>query len=691
MRDSVYENNLSDSDSDSDNNRIEIQQIKLNSDDIKELRCNNCLMIPLIIDIYKKEIIYKCNCNNNAKTSLSFFIRNYNTDKNSISCHHCKNLSKNFCFDCNFVCCESHKSEHFKHKIIEINKIDYFCPEHPNEKKIVYCSFCKKDICSLCKTLFHLHFNDSRKKDEIFTYFTDSYPLKDDTNKFNKIIQELENKIQKLENKHSKNFSNIIEINKLFEDNKIINLDLLKILKLISKNLILATFPNYSNFNNYKLLFEKINIKFGNLIIEKNYINQNDYKVYLNKNYILEINDNINNNNIIYNNNDIINNNNININNNNIFNINNNVIKKSSTMSNNSSISGSDLFNHPINLDIEDESVLNIKNINFNDTNEVERIKLTNKKYDYSIFDFYIEKELRNSKSNLITFCTVLSNKKIALLCGTHVEILDNKFNQLDKSSGLNSILLCIEELVNEKKLIVGAKNGNIIILEDINNIDFSNKKIKDSQNPILKLCRFSNDNKFASLTINEIKIYNSNNYNCVLIINSQPNEKIHSILEHSSYLIATCNKFPIKFYYFNNNNYKIIEHNLTCNSFSNNALIRFNDKEIGVGSKYKIYIVSVKDQKLMNTIDLCIENCYVTTLLKLSNKGTLVGCVKFDKHNKNNKRYIIKQYDDKNNEISQLEQVHKGIVICLCEIDEYSFVSCSIEENCAKIWKKNV
>ena len=102
MRDSVYENNLSDSDSDSDNNRIEIQQIKLNSDDIKELRCNNCLMIPLIIDIYKKEIIYKCNCNNNAKTSLSFFIRNYNTDKNSISCDHCKNLSKNFCFDCNF-------------------------------------------------------------------------------------------------------------------------------------------------------------------------------------------------------------------------------------------------------------------------------------------------------------------------------------------------------------------------------------------------------------------------------------------------------------------------------------------------------------------------------------------------------------------------------------------------------------
>ena len=250
--------------------------------------------------------------------------------------------------------------------------------------------------------------------------------------------------------------------------------------------------------------------------------------------------------------------------------------------------------------------------------------------------------------------------------------------------------MLCIEELVNEKKLIVGAKNGNIIILEDINNIDFSNKKIKDSQNPILKLCRFSNDNKFASLTVNEIKIYDSKNYNCVITINSQPNEKIHSIIEHSSYLIATCNKFPIKFYHFTNNNYNIINHNLTCNSYSNNALIKFSDKEIGVGSKYKIFIVSVKDQKLTNTIDLCIENCFVTTLLKLSNKGTLVGCVKVDKHNKNNNRFIIKQYDDKNNEISQLEQVHKGIVICLCEIDEFSFVSCSIEENCAKIWKKN-
>jgi len=673
MRDSKFENNLSDSDSDSDNNRFEIQQIKLNTDDIKELRCNNCLMIPLIIDIYKKDIIYKCNCNNNAKTSLSFFIRNYNTDKNEISCHHCKNLSINYCFDCNFVCCESHKSEHVKHKIIEINKIDYFCPEHPNEKKIVYCSLCKKDICSQCKNLYHFHLNALGKKEDVFTYFTDSYPIKDNTKKFNEIIEDIENKFQKIENKHFKNFSNIIEINILFEDNKIINLNLLKILKLISKNLTLATFPNYSNFYNYKLLFEKININFGNLIIEKNNINQNDYKYYLNKNYILEIND-IDNNNI-----------NININNNN------NINKISNISNSSSSLSGSDLFNQPINLVIEDESVLNIQKININDTNEVERIKLTNKKYDYSIFDFYIEKELRNSKSNLITFCTVLSNKKIALLCGTHVEILDNKFNQLDKSSSFNSILLCIEELVNEKKLIVGAKNGNIIILENIDNVDFSNKKIKDCQNPILKLCKFSNDNKFASLTINEIKIYDSNNYNCVLIINSQPNEKIHSILEHSSYLIATCNKFPIKFYHFNNNNYNIIKHNLTCNSFSNNALIRLNDKEIGVGSKYKIFIVSVKDQKLMNAIDLCIENCYVTTLLKLSNKGLLVGCVKLDKHNKNNKRYIIKQYDNKNNEICQLEQVHKGIVICLCEIDEFSFVSCSIEENCAKIWKKNV
>ena len=75
MRDSNFEYNLSAIDSDSDFNRFEFQQIKINTDDIKELRCNNCLMIPLIIDIFKKEIIYKCNCNNNAKTSLSFFIR----------------------------------------------------------------------------------------------------------------------------------------------------------------------------------------------------------------------------------------------------------------------------------------------------------------------------------------------------------------------------------------------------------------------------------------------------------------------------------------------------------------------------------------------------------------------------------------------------------------------------------------
>ena len=618
IRNNEYENNLSFSESDF-YSRFEIEQIKKNTDKINELRCNTCLMIPLIIDIFKKQIIYKCNCNtSNINLSLSNFITNFNNDKTKIKCFRCENLSKNYCFDCNFVFCENHKSEHFGHKIIEIDKIDCYCQEHPNEKKICYCTICNKDMCSICKKTFHLHLNSSKKED-IFTYITDSYPFKDDIKKFNSTIEELENKLKQIENKHLKNFSNVIEIKKLFEDNKIINLNLLKILKLLSRN-------------------------------------QNDYKNFFNNDYILKVDDN-------------------------------NIIKKSLT-SINVSIKDSS-FLHVSIPNIEDPSVLNIKDISINDTNEVERIKLTNKNYDYSIYDYCIEKELRNSKSNLITFCIVLSNKKIALLCGTHVEILDNNFKKLDKSSSFDSVLLCIEELINEKKLIVGAKNGNIIILENINDIDNSIKKIKENQNPILKLCRFSNDNKFASLTIDEIKIYDSYNYNCILTIKSEANEKIHSIIEHSSYLIATSNKFPIKFYYFNNNKYNIVRHNLTCKSYSNNALIKFTEKEIAVGSQYKIFIVSVKDQKLINTIDLCIENCIVTALLKSSNKGIIVGCVKIDKNNKNNNKYIIKQNEKKNNDICQLEQVHKGVVFCLCEIDEFSFVSCSIEENCAKLWKK--
>jgi hypothetical protein len=657
-RNNLYENNLSAlEDSESDfNDRFIIQQIEVKKDKINELRCNTCLMIPLIIDISKKQIIYKCNCNNNnINISLANFITNFNNDKNKIKCFRCENLSKNYCFDCNYVICERHKIGHIEHKIIEINKIDCYCPEHPNEKKICICSICNKDMCSICKNSFHLHLNSSKKKEDIFTYFTDSYPLKEDIKKFNTTIEILENKLNQIEINHLKNFFNIIEIKKLFEDNKIINLNLLKILKLLSNNLTLADFPNYSNFNNYKFLFEKININFGNNLIQNKNVNQNDYKNFFNNNYILNVDDNI--------------------------------IKKSSTLSN-SSIRDSSFLHNSI-PDIEEPSALNIINININDTNEVERINLTNKNYDYSIYDYCIEKELRNNKNNLITFCIVLSNKKIALLCGTHVEILDKNFKQLDKTSGFNSVLICIEELINEKKLIVGAKNGNIIILENINNIDNSIKKIKDSQNPIIKLCRFSNDNKFASLTSDEIKIYDSFNYNCILTIKSEENEKMHSIIEHSSYLITTYNKSPIKFYYFNNNRINIVKHNLTCKSYSNNALIKLTEKEIGVGSKYKIYIVSVKDQKLINTIDLCIEDCFVTTLLKSSNKGILVGCVKIDKNNKNNKKYIIKQYDEKNNDICQLEQVHKGIIFCLCEIDEFTFVTCSIDENCAKLWKK--
>ena len=656
IRNNEYENNLSFSESDF-YSRIEIEQIKKNTDKINELRCNTCLMIPLIIDIFKKQIIYKCNCNtSNINLSLSNFITNFNNDKTKIKCFRCENLSKNYCFDCNFVFCESHKSEHFGHKIIEIDKIDCYCQEHPNEKKICYCKICNKDMCSICKKTFHLHLKSSKNKEDIFTYITDSYPFKDDIKKFNSTIEELENKLKQIENKHLKYFSNVIEIKKLFEDNKIINLNLLKILKLLSRNLTLADFPNYSNFHNYKFLFEKINVKFANNLINNNNINQNDYKNFFNNDYILKVEDN-------------------------------NIVKKSLTFINNSIKDSS--FLHVSIPNIEDPSVLNIKDISINDTNEVERIKLTNKNYDYSIYDYCIEKELRNSKLNLITFCIVLSNKKIALLCGTHVEILDNNFKKLDKSSSFDSVLLCIEELINEKKLIVGANNGNIIILENINDIDNSIKKIKECQNPILKLCRFSNDNKFASLTIDEIKIYDSYNYNCILTIKSEANEKIHSIIEHSSYLIATYNNFPIKFFYFNNNRFDIVKHNLTCKSYSNNALIKFTEKEIAVGSQYKIFIVSVKDQKLINTIDLCIENCIVTALLKSSNKGIIVGCVKIDKNNENNNKYIIKQYDEKNNDICQLEQVHKGVVFCLCEIDEFSFVSCSIQENCAKLWKK--
>jgi hypothetical protein len=662
----IRDNNFEIAISESESNLIPNKTFQKNDNSNNELRCNICLTIPLIIDINKQSIIYKCDCgdkNNEKKKELIYFIKNYNTQLNKSKCNQCINNCKEYCFNCHVGFCDKHKDKHIKHNLFQLNQIDYYCEKHPKEKKICYCTICMVAVCVLCKSQEHNHYEiDSKSiksKDEVITYFTDGYPTKDDINNFRKKIENLQQKLMNFENNHLQKFSTITFLDNLYHENKIINENLFQILLLLYNSLNNASFPTYSNYHNFRLIFDKMNLNFGDRSVFS--LNQEDYQNYLENNFILNVNDYEKN----------------------------SMAESFESKSSNSSLKRNSLDYLSYLEDMSEEiSKLQIDIVD--NTNEIERINLTNKEYPFSIYNYEVVKELKNSKKNLILYCLALSNKNFALLCGTHVELINNQINQIAKSYSFNSFLISIEELINEKKLVVGSVKGNLIVIEDINKLNII-KEIQTLNGGVLKICRFNDiNNKFACLTKNEIKIFDSTNYNCLFTLNSQPNESMHSIIEHSSYLIAACKNSPIKFYYYNNNKFTTVNHKLICNTYSNNSLIRINDNNIAIGSFYKIFIVFVKKQLLINTIDLCIEKCFVTALLQLSNKGLLVACSKIEKKNNiNTKKYIIKQYDDKKNEICQLEQVHKGAVICLTEIDEKTFMSCSVEESISKIWKK--
>ena len=259
-----------------------------------DLRCNICLTIPLIIEIYKQSIIYKCNCENKneKKKDLLYFFKHYNTDLNKSKCYQCPINCKLYCFTCYVGICDNHINAHSKHNLFKLNKIDYYCEKHPEEKKICYCSICSVEICVKCKNFEHSHYeiDDFKKsKEDVITYFTDAYPTKEQINDFKQKIENLQQNFINFENIHLQKFSSITFLNNLFNENKIINENLFQILNLLYNSLNNGTFPNFSNYHNYSLILDKMNLDFGSYSVLN--LNQEDYQNYLEKNFILNVND----------------------------------------------------------------------------------------------------------------------------------------------------------------------------------------------------------------------------------------------------------------------------------------------------------------------------------------------------------------------------------------------------------------
>ena len=127
-----------------------------------ELRCKDCFKLytfKIKPEYPISKLTKKCKCSTND-IELINFLSEYKKNKNlSISCskcnktnpkdpNYCKECQKLYCINCNK---EIHKEENNKnHKLITIEKYDFYCICHQNDNFNAYCKTCKIDICSKC-------------------------------------------------------------------------------------------------------------------------------------------------------------------------------------------------------------------------------------------------------------------------------------------------------------------------------------------------------------------------------------------------------------------------------------------------------------------------------------------------------------------------------------------------------------
>ena len=178
---------------------------------------------------------------------LDYFNSKQNIDTSEIKCDKCKNQSKSntfnneffICFECKMNLCPLCKSIHDKtHTIINYDNKNYICNKH-NEAFVKYCKKCKIDLCLSCI--------NEHKNHEFFSYEDELIDIKDLRNKMNNLnmvinkfkmnLEEIINKLKKLQDNLDTYYNINNDILNNYEINKYKNYNLLKNLQNINNNI----------------------------------------------------------------------------------------------------------------------------------------------------------------------------------------------------------------------------------------------------------------------------------------------------------------------------------------------------------------------------------------------------------------------------------------------------------------------
>ena len=262
----------------------------------KEVLCPKCHQICLL-DIKDNKIsLFNCK---NKHTINNILINEFNeTQKINISkiiCELCKRCNKGEthnneffkCLTCKINLCPLCNSTHNKeHNIINYDQKNFICEEH-GESYFAFCKECQKNICNSCESGHCNHdiisygkiLGDKNKildRCKILRKDIDKFNdiIKDIINKLNKVIDNMENYyvnykdiIDTINNKN-RNYELLFNINKM-NDNSI-NDDI--------KNIINEKNIN-KQINNIIKIYTKFNIKYKNEITIQYKINKNDDEI----------------------------------------------------------------------------------------------------------------------------------------------------------------------------------------------------------------------------------------------------------------------------------------------------------------------------------------------------------------------------------------------------------------------------
>ena len=266
----------------------------------KELRCKDCFSLYFIKinpEFPTCKISKTCKCST-TEMEISQFLSEYNKNKNlSISCSNCKKANPSnskYCHECKKLYCgncakslHNEKNNNKTHKLIVIDKYDFFCIFHQIDNFCAYCYTCKMNICLKCGeeklhnghnlVLFHKIYDEKKMRDFI------KKAIKSAENKidYNKKICHMITK--ELKNKELvKNIKTLNELNG--DENK-------KILDLINIFYELYDICKPKNLAIIKNMVDNLDFNFDKIKFDKNSTKENDTQKfidYLKTSYILK-------------------------------------------------------------------------------------------------------------------------------------------------------------------------------------------------------------------------------------------------------------------------------------------------------------------------------------------------------------------------------------------------------------------